>query len=212
MQLNGLRSKVIGLTLAALLMLTAGGAYSAPKTVLVLGDSLSAEYGLARGKGWVALLQQRLADEKIDATVVNASISGDTTSGGKARLAPLLSAHRPDVVVVELGSNDALRGLPLSETENNLNAMLSAAKNNNARTLLIGMQIPPNYGTAYTRQFSQLFGRVAEARHSALVPFLLEGVAQQASLFQADRLHPNEQAQAMLLDNVWPHLKPLLQK
>jgi acyl-CoA thioesterase-1 len=206
------RKNIIGLTLALLSTLAAGGAYSAPKTVLVLGDSLSAEYGLVRGKGWVALLQQRLIDQKIDATVINASISGDTTSGGKARLAPLLSAHRPDVVVVELGSNDALRGLPLSETENNLNAILSAAKDNKARTLLIGMQIPPNYGTTYTRQFSQLFGKVARARKSALAPFLLEGVAQQPALFQADRLHPNEQAQATLLDNVWPHLKPLLQK
>jgi acyl-CoA thioesterase-1 len=205
-------NKVIGWTLATLLLLTAGAAYSAPKTVLVLGDSLSAEYGLARGTGWVALLQQRLAREKIDAVVVNASISGDTSSGGKARLAPLLQTHRPDVFVLELGSNDALRGLSLAETENNLNAMLTAAKNGKARTVLVGMQIPPNYGTVYTRQFAQLFDKVAKAHKSALVPFLLDGVAQQPSLFQADRLHPNEQAQAMLLDNVWPHLKPLLQK
>jgi acyl-CoA thioesterase-1 len=205
-------NKVIGWTLATLLLLTAGAAYSAPKTVLVLGDSLSAEYGLARGTGWVALLQQRLAREKIDAVVVNASISGDTSSGGKARLAPLLQTHRPDVFVLELGSNDALRGLSLAETENNLNAILTAAKNGKTRTVLVGMQIPPNYGTVYTRQFAQLFDKVAKAHKSVLVPFLLNGVAQQPSLFQADRLHPNEQAQAMLLDNVWPHLKPLLQK
>ncbi|RXZ38837.1 arylesterase [Oxalobacteraceae bacterium CAVE-383] len=199
-------------TLALAAMLAAGEAYSAPKTVLVLGDSLSAEYGLARGTGWVALLQQRLKEQKIDATVINASISGDTTSGGKSRLGPLLAAHRPDVLVLELGANDGLRGLPLSDTENNLNAMLSAAKNDKARTLLIGMRIPPNYGTVYARQFTDLFGKVAKENKSALAPFLLDGVAQQPALFQADRLHPTEQAQAMLLDNVWPYLKPLLQK
>lgn len=220
MQLNELRRKVMGLalkttitaTLALAAMLAAGEAYSAPKTVLVLGDSLSAEYGLARGTGWVALLQQRLKEQKIDATVINASISGDTTSGGKSRLGPLLAAHRPDVLVLELGANDGLRGLPLSDTENNLNAMLSAAKNDKARTLLIGMRIPPNYGTVYARQFTDLFGKVAKENKSALAPFLLDGVAQQPALFQADRLHPTEQAQAMLLDNVWPYLKPLLQK
>ena len=192
--------------------MAAGDAYSAPKTVLVLGDSLSAEYGLTRGTGWVALLQQRLKEQKIDATVVNASISGDTTSGGKSRLGPLLAAHRPDVLVLELGANDGLRGLPLNETENNLNAMLSAARQDKARTLLIGMRIPPNYGTVYARQFSDLFAKVAKNNKSALAPFLLDGVAQQPSLFQADRLHPTEQAQARLLDNVWPYLKPLLQK
>ena len=192
--------------------MAAGDAYSAPKTVLVLGDSLSAEYGLTRGTGGVALLQQRLKEQKIDATVVNASISGDTTSGGKSRLGPLLAAHRPDVLVLELGANDGLRGLPLNETENNLNAMLSAARQDKARTLLIGMRIPPNYGTVYARQFSDLFAKVAKNNKSALAPFLLDGVAQQPSLFQADRLHPTEQAQARLLDNVWPYLKPLLQK
>jgi acyl-CoA thioesterase-1 len=219
MQLNGLRRKVMGLALKVALattmtaaMLAAGDAYSAPKTVLVLGDSLSAEYGLTRGTGWVALLQQRLKDQKIDATVVNASISGDTTSGGKSRLGPLLAAHRPDVLVLELGANDGLRGLPLADTENNLDAMLTAAKNIKARTLLVGMRIPPNYGTVYARQFGELFGKVAKSRQSALAPFLLDGVVQQPALFQADRLHPTEQAQSMLLDNVWPYLKPLLQK
>ncbi|MDB5775289.1 MAG: arylesterase [Herbaspirillum sp.] len=207
-----LLKKMIGWALAGLLTLAAGEAYSAPKTVLVLGDSLSAGYGLTHGVGWVTLLQQRLSNEKIAVTVINASISGDTTSGGKARLEPLLAAHKPDVVVVELGANDALRGLPLSETENNLNAILSAAQDIHARTLLLGMRIPPNYGTAYTRQFAELFVNVAKARKSALVPFFLDRVAEQPALFQADRLHPNEQAQAMLLDNVWPYLKPLLQK
>ena len=210
MQLNRLRSKVIGLALATAAMLAAGGAYSAPKTVLVLGDSLSAEYGLVRGTGWVALLRQRLAEQKIDANVINASISGDTTSGGKARLAPLLAEHHPDVLILELGANDALRGLQLSETENNLNAILMASTAIKARNVLLGMQIPPNYGPAYTQQFSQLFGQVAQARKAALVPFFLARVAQQPALFQADHLHPNEQAQGMLLDNVWPYLKPLL--
>lgn len=200
------------MALAASAMLAAGEAYSAPKTVLVLGDSLSAEYGLARGTGWVALLQQRLKEQKIDATVINASVSGDTTRGGKSRLGPLLTQHRPDVLVLELGANDGLRGLPLSETENNLNAMLGAARDDKARTLLVGMRIPPNYGTVYARQFAELFGKVAKARQSALAPFLLDGVAQQPALFQADRLHPTEQAQSIMLDNVWPYLKPLLQK
>jgi acyl-CoA thioesterase-1 len=211
MQLKGLR-KVIGLVLATAAMLTANAAYSAPKTVLVLGDSLSAEYGLVRDTGWVALLRKRLAAQKIDAKVINASISGDTTSGGKARLAPLLAANHPDILVLELGSNDGLQGLPLADTENNLNAMLTMAKNSKARTLVVGMRIPPNYGPVYTGQFAQLFDKVAKAHQSTLAPFLLAGVVQQPALFQADHLHPTEQAQGMLLDNVWPYLKPLLQK
>ena len=203
---------MIGLVLATAAMLAANAAYSAPKTVLVLGDSLSAEYGLVRGTGWVALLRQRLAEQKIDANVINASISGDTTSGGKARLTQLLAANHPNILVLELGSNDGLQGLPLADTENNLNAMLTMAKNSKARTLVVGMRIPPNYGPVYTGQFAQLFDKVAKAHQSALAPFLLAGVVQQPALFQADHLHPTEQAQGMLLDNVWPYLKPLLQK
>lgn len=195
---------------AACMMLAAAAAYSAPKTVLVLGDSLSAEYGLVRGKGWVPLLQQRLKEQNIDATVVNASISGDTTSGGRARLAPLLAKFKPDVLVLELGANDALRGLALSETTANLNAILDAAKGVKASALVLGMQIPPNYGTAYTKQFAALFDTVAKKHNAALVPFFLDKVALQPALFQADRMHPNEQAQPMLLDNVWPYLKPLV--
>lgn len=195
---------------AACMMLAAAAAYSAPKTVLVLGDSLSAEYGLVRGKGWVPLLQQRLKEQKIDATVVNASISGDTTSGGRARLAPLLAKFKPDVLVLELGANDALRGLALSETTANLNAILDAARGIKASALVLGMQIPPNYGTAYTKQFAALFSTVAKNHNATLVPFFLDKVALQPALFQADRMHPNEQAQPMLLDNVWPYLKPLI--
>ena len=188
-------------------------AAKAPATVLVLGDSLSAEYGIARGSGWVALLEQRLAKEKIAATVVNASVSGDTTSGGRSRLAALLAQHRPTHVLVELGGNDALRGLPLAMTRDNLVAMVQASKAAGARVLLVGMQVPPNYGRKYADDFAGLFADVARSEKTALVPFLLEGVANSAqaeTLFQADRIHPNAQAQATMLDNVWPVLQPLL--
>ncbi len=182
-------------------------------TILVLGDSMSAEYGLARGTGWVALLAQRLAQQKIAAEVVNASISGDTTAGGRARLPALLAQHRPGIVVIELGGNDALRGLPLQSTEDNLTAMAQAARQAGARVLLVGMQVPPNYGADYTRRFAALFQSVAQAQKAALVPFLLQGVADRpepARLFQADRIHPTAQAQPTMLDNVWPALKKLL--
>ncbi|UJB67337.1 arylesterase [Acidovorax sp. YS12] len=182
-------------------------------TILVLGDSMSAEYGLARGTGWVALLAQRLAQQKIAAEVVNASISGDTTAGGRARLPALLAQHRPGIVVIELGGNDALRGLPLQSTEDNLTAMAQAARQAGARVLLVGMQVPPNYGGDYTRRFATLFQTVAQAQKAALVPFLLQGVAdgpEPARLFQADRIHPTAQAQPTMLDNVWPALKKLL--
>ena len=185
----------------------------APKTVLVLGDSLSAEYGLRRGSGWVALLEQRLAEQKLPWRVVNASISGDTTSGGRSRLPALLTQHQPAVVVIELGGNDALRGLPLEMTEQNLRAMAQAARVAGARVLVVGMQVPPNYGAAYTQRFANTFAVVAKAEKAALVPFLLKGVADgkdPLALFQADRIHPNEQAQPTLLANVWPTLQPLL--
>ncbi|MEJ5988772.1 arylesterase [Ramlibacter sp. PS3R-8] len=181
--------------------------------VLVVGDSLSAEYGLKRGTGWVALLEQRLASDKIAARVVNASISGDTTSGGRSRLPALLQQHKPTHVVLELGANDALRGLPLAGTEDNLAAMTQAAQTAGARVLLVGMQVPPNYGTDYTNRFSGLFAKVAKERKAALVPFLLAGVADVAdptSMFQADRIHPKAEAQPRMLDNVWPELKKLL--
>lgn len=184
-----------------------------PRTILVVGDSLSAEYGLKRGSGWVALLEKRLAAEKIVATVVNASISGDTTSGGRSRLAPLLSQHKPSHVIIELGANDALRGLPLAMTEDNLGQMTQAAQRAGAKVLLVGMRLPPNYGTAYADQFAGLFDKVAKAHKAALAPFLLRGVADVPSameLFQSDRIHPREVAQPTMLDNVWPELKKLL--
>jgi acyl-CoA thioesterase I len=188
-----------------------------PRAILVVGDSLSAEYGLRRGTGWVALLEQRLAEQKLAAKVVNASISGDTTSGGRSRLPALLAQHKPTHVIIELGGNDALRGLPLAMTEGNLNAMTEAAQNIGAKVLLLGMQVPPNYGADYTAKFAATFDNVAKARKAALVPFFLKGVADgplsggdALKLFQADRIHPKEEAHPIMLDNVWPALKKQL--
>jgi acyl-CoA thioesterase I len=182
-------------------------------TLVVVGDSLSAEYGLARGSGWVALLEQRLAREKLNWRVVNASISGDTTSGGRTRLPALLKEHKPKIVVIELGGNDALRGLPLNMTQDNITAMTRAAKAAGARVLITGMAVPPNYGRAYGEAFIALFATVAKAESAALVPFLLAGVAdgpQADELFQADRIHPKAEAHPIMLGNVWPVLRPLL--
>jgi len=184
-----------------------------PTKVLVVGDSLSAEYGLARGSGWVALLEQRLQREKVGATVVNASISGDTTSGGRTRLSSLLEQHKPTHVIIELGSNDALRGLPLAMTRDNLAAMVRAARDSGAQALLMGMRMPPNYGRTYTQEFETLFASLAKAEGAALVPFMLAGIADSpnaATLFQEDRLHPNAQAQPIIFDNVWPVLSKQL--
>ncbi len=185
----------------------------ATSTVLVVGDSLSAEYGLKRGTGWVPLLEKQLASEKIGTKVVNASISGDTTSGGRSRLPALLAQHKPTVVVIELGGNDALRGLPLDMTEKNLTAMTQASKKAGAKVLLVGMQVPPNYGSAYSSGFSNLFVKVSKAEKVALVPFFLKGIADgedAAANFQADRIHPNEPSQARMLANVWPELKKII--
>jgi len=181
--------------------------------ILVVGDSLSAEYGLRRGSGWVALLEQRLVQNKNTVRVVNASISGDTTSGGRSRLPALLKQHQPAVVVIELGGNDALRGLPLNMTRDNLSAMSRQAREAGARVLLLGMDMPPNYGASYAREFRELFATVAQQEKAALLPFFLKGVAdldQPTRLFQSDRIHPNEAAQPIMLDNVWPVLRPLL--
>ena len=181
--------------------------------ILVVGDSLSAEYGLKRGDGWVPLLHKRLAEQKVAGSVVNASISGDTTSGGRARLPGLLAQHRPDIVVLELGANDALRGLPLQSTEDNLLQMTKAAQAAGAKVLIVGIQVPPNYGADYTRRFGEVFPKVAAATKAALVPFLLKNVADApdaATLFQADRIHPIALAQPRMLDNVWPELRKLM--
>ncbi|GAB3656752.1 arylesterase [Ramlibacter alkalitolerans] len=197
------------------MLVAAGGSAVAAGTpvILVVGDSLSAEYGLKRGTGWVPLLEQRLAQEKIAARVVNASISGDTTSGGRSRLPALLQQHQPTHVILELGGNDALRGLPLAMTDENLSQMVDLARKSGARVLLVGMQVPPNYGSDYARRFSELFEKVARRHQAALVPFLLAGIADAPdamNLFQSDRIHPKAQAQPRMLENVWAELKKIL--
>jgi acyl-CoA thioesterase-1 len=216
----GLSLVVRHFILASILGLVAGlcAAQTKPvahrdSVVLVVGDSLSAEYGLKRGSGWVALMEQRIQKENIKTKVVNASISGDTTSGGRSRLPALLAQHRPTVVIIELGGNDALRGLPLQSTEDNLQAMTLAAQAIGAKVLLVGMQVPPNYGQDYAKRFTETFATVAKAHKTALVPFLLKGVADGADAlkwFQNDRIHPNEAAHPTILNNVWPTLKKLI--
>jgi acyl-CoA thioesterase I len=242
------------------LNMVASPAFSKPTTptktqavrILVVGDSLSAEYGLKRGSGWVALLENRLAESvnwnekprKLspsntknttnniatqaintpataentpriapDFTVINASISGDTTSGGRSRLAPLIDLHHPTHIIIELGANDALRGLPVAKTEENLTAMVQTALKSKAKVLLVGIQIPPNYGAEFTKQFTATYPKVAKANKVGLVPFMLSGVADSpefAKLFQADRIHPTEAAQARILANIWPELQKQL--
>jgi len=191
---------------------TSCGAAAATPSLLVLGDSLSAEYGIARGTGWVKLLEARLRTERLDYNVVNASVSGETTVGGKTRLPALLARERPAVVVVELGANDALRGLPLQSTEANLRAIVTSAQQAGARVLLVGMRIPPNYGPDYAERFHAVYPKLATECRVALVPFLLEKVIDRPDWFQPDRLHPTAAAQAALLDTVWPQLAPLLQQ
>lgn len=183
--------------------------------ILVVGDSISAEYGLQRGSGWVAVLQEKLQSAKRPEPIVNASISGDTTAGGRSRLPALLKQHKPAIVILELGANDALRGMPLATTQANLLAMAQASQKAGAKVLLAGMEVPPNYGARYTQDFREVFKTVAEKQKTALVPFLLAGVADHAdalNLFQADRIHPNEAAQPTMAANVWPVLQKLLPK
>jgi acyl-CoA thioesterase-1 len=194
----------------AALVLSAASAYSAPKTVLVLGDSLSAEYGLQRGTGWVALLDQKLKQEKIEANIVNASISGETTSGGLTRLPALLDKYHPQVVVIELGANDGLRGLPVPAAESNLRSMVQMAHKEHAKVLLVGMRMPPNYGRTYTERFFGMYRQVSKETKSPLVPFMLEGVADKPALFQQDRLHPVAQAHPIILSNIWPSISALI--
>lgn len=181
--------------------------------LLVVGDSLSAEYGIARGTGWVALLDAQLQKDHPKWQVVNASISGDTTAGGLARLPPLLKQHQPQLVVIELGGNDALRGFSLKRTEDNLVKMIRACQAIKAKVLLVGMQVPPNYGAAYASDFTRLFARISKQHQTALVPFLLAGVADDkdpTALFQADRIHPKAEAHPRILANVWAVLKKML--
>lgn len=194
---------------------TQGSSSKTPLIVLVVGDSLSAEYGLARGTGWVALLEQKMVQEKINAKVVNASISGDTTSGGLARLPALLAQHKPRVVVIELGGNDALRGMPMAQTEKNFARMVSTSQAAGAKVLLLGMQVPPNMGSAYAKEFMAVYTQVAQKHKVALVPFFLKNVADVPNareLFQNDGIHPLAKAHPLMLDNVWPLLDPMLRK
>jgi len=178
--------------------------------ILVIGDSLSAEYGIRRDSGWVRIIQQRLQQEAPGYTMRNASISGDTTSGGLSRMPAALERYNPAIVVIELGSNDALRGLPLDMTRGNLARMIALAKDAGARVVLAGMQIPPNYGRPYSEQFRTLFVDLAKEHETGFVPFLLEGVALDRTLFQDDGMHPNEEAQPLIADNVWAVLGPMV--
>ncbi|MGS0892291.1 arylesterase [Burkholderia stagnalis] len=192
---------------------SAAPAQTAGQPVLVvLGDSLSAEYGLPRDTGWVALLRQRLATERIDYSVANASVSGDTTSGGRARLPAVLQRLKPSIVVIELGANDALRGVPLATTERNLRDIIADARRARALVVLVGMYVPPNYGPDYTQKFHAVYTRLSKDLGVPLVPFLLAGIENKPDMFQSDQIHPARQAQGVLLDNVWPTLKPLLGK
>lgn len=178
--------------------------------ILVYGDSLSAAYGIPAERGWAALLARRLSGSRLDYAVANASISGETTAGGRARLARVLAQQRPAVVILELGANDGLRGLPIAEMKANLGAMAAASRRAGARVLVVGMRLPPNYGAEYTREFHAAFGEVAKRHGATLVPFLLDGVADDQ--FQPDLIHPSAPAQPKLLDNIWKALEPLLKK
>jgi acyl-CoA thioesterase I len=203
---------------AVLLLVFAALAASAPlraadaPVVLVVGDSVSAGYGLTSGEGWVDLLAAKIKSDGYPYRVVNASISGDTTAGGRARLPALLKQYQPAIVIVELGGNDALRGGNLPAIRGNLDAMVSAAQTAGAKAVIVGMQLPPNYGAAYVHEFGALFGDVAKARKAALVPFVFEGFGDDLAQFQPDRVHPTAAAQSRILANVWPSLSPLLRK
>ena len=196
------------ITAVVTLLLWAQGA--AAGTLLVLGDSISAAFGLDTRQGWVSLLEQRLAAEGFDYQVVNASVSGDTSAGGLARLPTLLAEHRPQLVIVELGGNDGLRGQPPAQLQQNLAAIIQGARESGARVLLLGMQLPPNYGARYNALFSQVYADVAGAAQVPLLGFFLDGVGGVPALMQGDGIHPNAAAQPRLLDNLWPQLKPLL--
>ncbi|MGH8714552.1 MAG: arylesterase [Casimicrobiaceae bacterium] len=185
-------------------------AQAAAPVILIVGDSISAGYGLPANAGWASLLQQRLEARHFSYRVVNASISGDTTAGGRARLGALLTQYRPAITILELGGNDGLRGGSLEAMRANLDAMTAAAQRAASRVLLIGIRVPPNYGAAYGERFAATFADVARARRAALVPFLFAGFAEDDAMFQADRIHPVAAAQSKLLDNVWPALSPLL--
>ena len=210
--MNAIRRFGCALLLTCLAWCAPASAQTAAPVLLVLGDSISAGYGLAQGEGWVDLLAARLRHDGYRERVVNASISGDTTAGGRERLPVLLRAHDPAIVILELGGNDALRGSNLDATRTNLDAMVSASQAARAKVLIIGMKVPPNYGAAYAQRFDALFADVAKTRRVSVVPYLFEGFGEDLALFQQDRIHPIAAAQARILDNVWPALVPLLKR
>lgn len=178
--------------------------------ILVFGDSLSASYGIPVDSGWVSLLDQRVRQKMSGYRVINASISGETTSGGRYRIEQVLAEHRPTVVILELGANDGLRGLPLDAAASNLNAIITACRNRKTRVLLIGMRLPPNYGSAYAAKFQSIYLQAAQRHKIPLLPFLLEGFADKPELFQADGLHPTTPAQPLIMERVWKLLQPIL--
>ena len=204
-------SRIAGVAALALIviLIALSPAAHAARTLLVFGDSLSAGYGIRQDLAWPTLLAKRLQERQLDYNVINASISGETTSGGRSRLNATLSKYTPSIVIIALGSNDGLRGLPIATLRDNLNAMIESAKNKNATVLLVGQRLPPNYGN-YAAQFESTFSEVAKQQNTALVAFLLEGIATEPKLFQADNLHPTAEAQPRLLDNIWRKLEPLL--
>jgi len=198
--------------LTALAVLAGAAHPAAASTILVYGDSLSAGYGIGQKESWPTLLQERLKQEKFNYTVANASISGETSAGGASRIAATLAQFSPAVVVVELGANDGLRGLPIAQMRANLSRIIQAAQAAKAQVLLVGMRMPPNYGQRYTDEFARAFAELAKEHRTALLPFLLEPIAARAELFQSDNLHPTASAQPLILDHVWRGLKPLLRR
>jgi len=196
--------------MSAIFTLLCWGQVALADTVLVVGDSISAAFGLDSRQGWVALLEKRLAEQGYEQQVVNASISGDTSAGGAARLPGLIVEHQPSLVILELGGNDGLRGQPPAQLQQNLAGMVQQAQKAGAKVLILGIRLPPNYGIRYTTAFAEVFPKVAEEYGAALVPFVLEGAAGVPSMMQSDGLHPTAEAQSRILENVWPTLKPLL--
>ncbi len=206
-----LKTALVSLSFLSLVAWSAPAAAENPK-ILIYGDSLSAAYGIPQQLGWAALLQQKLRLENYRYDVVNASISGETTSGGVSRIASVLKQTKPAIIILELGANDGLRGLPIKEMTNNLDSMITQSKKTGARLLLVGMRIPPNYGLKYTESFSQTYQALSHQHKVPLVPFMLDHVAATPSLIQEDGLHPNATGQPILLGNIWPHLQPLLKR
>lgn len=211
-RLFGFMRSIFITVFSALVFALVANTAQAAQTIVVFGDSLSAAYGIQPNTGWVALLENKLKTQNSPYKVVNASISGETTSGGLTRFDQMLKTHQPNIVVIELGANDGLRGLSLSEMQSNLNSMITKAKAKNATVMLLGMKIPPNYGIQYTQKFSAIYDDLAQKYQLSLVPFFLDGVAGNRSLVQDDGLHPTAAAQPKLLENVWPKLESLLKK